>query len=73
MTRNGDDDLMVVGTYGYRFEAEVGRSMLEASGIHALIVGDDAGGVQPALSASNGVRLLVRRHDERRAKSLLAG
>ena len=33
---SGSDDLVVVGTYGSRLEAEVGRSMLEAADIEAV-------------------------------------
>lgn len=65
------DELVVIRTYIYRHEAEVGRSMLEGHRVDALISADDAGGVQPALGAATGVRLLVKRRDEHRARQLL--
>ena len=65
------DELVVVGTYRYRHEAEVSKSMLEANGIDALISADDLGGVQPMLGAVTGVRLLVRRQDAHSASQLL--
>ena len=65
------DDLVVVRTYGFRHEAEVGRSMLEANEIDAVINGDDAGGIQPGMAAANGIKLLVRRSDGQKAMELL--
>jgi hypothetical protein len=65
------DDLVVVRTYGFRHEAEVGRSMLEANEVDAIISGDDAGGIQPGMAAGDGVRLLVRRSDRQKAMELL--
>jgi hypothetical protein len=65
------DDLVVVRTYGFRHEAEVGKSMLEANEVDAVISGDDAGGLQPGLGVANRVRLLVRRSDGQKATQLL--
>jgi len=65
------DDLVVVRTYGFRHEAEVGRSMLEANEVDAVINGDDAGGIQPGMAAANGIKLLVRRSDGQKARLLL--
>ena len=65
------DDLVLVRTYGYRHEAELGKSMLEANDIEAIILADDAGGIQPGLGMANGVRLLVRRSDGNKATQLL--
>ena len=63
---------VVARVYSYRHEAEIGRSMLEANGIEAMILSDDSGGEYPSLGSSNGVRLWVCRRDEERAKKLLA-
>lgn len=73
MTHNkSQEDLVVVRTYSYRHEAEIGRTMLESNGIDAMIVADDAGGMRPSLGLMNGgVRLLVRRQDEQTTKKLL--
>lgn len=65
------ENLVVVRTYWYRHEAEIGRSMLEANGVDAMIVADDFGGLDPALGADTGVRLMVKREDEDTAKKLL--
>jgi hypothetical protein len=65
------EDRVVARTYCYRHETEIGRAMLEANGVDAIIVADDFGGMQPALSVNNGVRLLVKREDVDAAKKLL--
>jgi imidazoleglycerol phosphate synthase glutamine amidotransferase subunit HisH len=65
------DDLIVARVYSYRHEAELGRSMLEAEGIEAMIAADDCGGQRPLLGANTGVKLLVRRSDEPQARKLL--
>lgn len=66
------DELVVVHTYDYRHEAEISRSILKAHAIEAIVRADDLGGLQPMLGAANGgVRLLVRRSDEHKAKNLL--
>ncbi|HEV2224844.1 MAG TPA: hypothetical protein VGS15_06965 [Candidatus Acidoferrales bacterium] len=65
------EDLVVARTYSYRHEAEIGRTMLEANGVDAMIVADDFGGMQPAVGADTGVKLLVKREDEDAAKKLL--
>jgi len=64
-------DLVVAQIYSYRAEAELARSALEANGIEAMVEADDCGGQRPLLGANLGVRLLVRRADERKAKSFL--
>jgi hypothetical protein len=70
-TAEQQDELVVVRTYAYRHEAEVGRSLLEGHKVDAMISGDDAGGVQPGFGAATGVRLLVKRRDEHKARQLL--
>ena len=65
-----DDDLVVVGTYLNRMDAEVARGALEAVGIDSMIAADDAGGVRPSLWMT-GVKLIVRREDAERANQTL--
>jgi len=65
------DKLVVVRTYSYRHEAEVGRAMLEANGVDAMIMADDFGGMRPDVGAHTGVRLVVRREDEDTATKLI--
>lgn len=53
-------DFVTVGMFGSRPEAEVSRARLEFEGIEARVTSDDAGGYEPPLGLTNGVRLLVR-------------
>jgi len=53
-------DFITVGVFAGRPEAEVSRALLEAAGVQAVVRADDAGGYEPQLGLTNGVRLLVR-------------
>lgn len=53
-------DFVIVGMFASRPDAEVSRARLAAEGIEARISSDDAGGYEPPLGLTNGVRLLVR-------------
>lgn len=53
-------DFVTVGMFGSRPEAEVSRARLEFEGIEARVSSDDAGGYEPQLGLTNGVRLQVR-------------
>lgn len=64
-------DLVAVGIYRVRHDADFARSFLRAHGIEAMITADDLGGTHPILAATHGVRLLVKRGDERQAVELL--
>jgi Putative prokaryotic signal transducing protein len=48
----------VVAVVGSRIEAEMIVGMLQGQGIHAIVSGDDVGGIDLALQAQ-GVRVLV--------------
>jgi hypothetical protein len=66
-----DSDLVVVGTFNDRIEAELAQSALEAAGIESMVRGDDAGGVQPGLWTAEGVDVLVREEDAANAREIL--
>jgi hypothetical protein len=53
------EDLRVVRTYSADHDAELGKSILEANGIEAVIASDEAGGTIPGLALTRGVQLLV--------------
>ena len=63
--------LIVIGTYGTRDEAEVVQGLLETAGIESAIRADDAGGAFP-FTLSGGVQLLVEESDATAAAELLA-
>ena len=67
-----DDELVVVRTFLDRLEAELAQGALEAAGIESMVRSDDAGGMRPAMTFSNGAELLVRAEDAREAADVLS-
>ena len=68
-----DLDLVTVGTYPLRHEAEIARARLAAEGIPALVQADDEGGLNPGFFAEYGVRLVVKSEQHREAEEVLSG
>lgn len=66
------DELMVVGTFLNRIEAEIAQGALQAADIESMISADDAGGMRPGMWLGREVRLLVRAEDAERASEILA-
>ena len=64
-------ELVAVGTYPSKIEAEIVRGALEAADIDAMVSADDAGGLRPSLWMGEGVRVLVRAEDAERAREIL--
>jgi Putative prokaryotic signal transducing protein len=71
MNKTEHNDLVVVGDYQDKLEAELAHGALEAAGIDSMISADDAGGEEPGLWMG-GVKLLVRAEDAKRAKEVLS-
>jgi hypothetical protein len=65
------DNLVRIQTYSDRNGAEAARSFLQAYGIEAMLVTDDAGGLRPELTLARGVKLLVNAENEAAARDLL--
>ena len=70
--RPGDHSLVRVSTLLNRFESDVAKSAIEAAGIECFVRADDGGGLRPGMQM-DGVDLLVRAEDARRAEQILAG
>jgi hypothetical protein len=66
-----DSDLIVVHTFTSRPEAEMAKSALDAAGIEAMVVADDAGGTQPGLWEGRGVAVVVNSENEQAAREIL--
>lgn len=64
-------DLVVIQTFKSRPEADLAKSALDAAGIDAMVVGDDAGGTYPGLWEGRGVSVVVNRDDEQLAREIL--
>ena len=71
MDERGDHALVVIRSFGDRFEADLAQSALEAAGIESIVRSDDAGGMRPALTFANGAELMVRTEDAERADEIL--
>jgi len=65
-------DLVEVASFGSEAEAELARSILEIDGIAALVQRVGGAAVGPMDMVLHGVRLLVERKDEERARKLLS-
>ena len=65
------DDAIVLETFPNRIAAELAAGLLESEGVEAMVAADDAGGTYPMLQFIRGVRLLVYREDEARAREIL--
>ncbi len=66
-------DLVCVGTFTNRTEAEIARMALEAAGIRVLLSADDAGGTRPDIGLSTGgVRILVTKDSVDSAVAVLS-
>lgn len=60
-----------IKTYLHRHEAEMDREFLETSGIDAVILADDLGGILPSLLWGAVVRLMVVEEQAEEALELL--
>lgn len=66
--------MVEVGSFVSRPHAEMAAGMLDANGIRAEVLGDDAGGAVPHVPmGSHGYRLRVADADADDARTLLAG
>jgi len=65
-------ELVVVRTFNTRPEADIAKSALDAAQIESMVVGDDAGGLQPGLWEGRGVAVVVNREDESTAREILS-
>jgi len=65
------DEVVVLKTFNNEIEAGMAQRVLQEAGLTAFVFKDDAGGMEPHLQRTNGVRLIVKRDDARRAYELL--
>jgi hypothetical protein len=69
MKRAKNARFVAVKSYGNRFEAEIGKSLLDANGIEAFVSADDAGGLY--LPFQGGAKLLVPSKQVEKARKIL--
>ena len=65
------DQVVVLKTFNNEIEAAMAQQVLQEAGMTAFVSKDDAGGMEPQLQQTNGVRLVVNLVDARRAHKLL--
>jgi hypothetical protein len=65
------DEVVVLKTFNNEIEAGMAQQVLHEAGMTAFVCKDDAGGMEPQLQRTHGVRLVVNRVDARRAHKLL--
>jgi hypothetical protein len=65
------EETVVIKTFSNETDATMAQQMLTESGVRAFILKDDAGGMEPHLQLSGGVRLIVNRADAERAHEIL--
>jgi len=56
-------DLATLTVYMTRSDAEIARARLDADGIHAIVIADNEGGLNPGFYARYGVRVVVGADD----------
>ena len=61
----------LIKTFSNEAEAHMAQQMLQEAGVPAFVLKDDAGGMEPHLQLTGGVRLLVSRADAERAREIL--
>jgi hypothetical protein len=67
-----DDQLFVIRTFQNDVDAKLAEAVLDAHGIDASIIGDNAAGMLPYLNAMHPLRLVVKESDVEAALALLS-
>ncbi|MBX2991117.1 MAG: DUF2007 domain-containing protein [Bacteroidetes bacterium] len=62
---------IVIAEFENELEAEIAIGHLEAAGIEARLIKDDAGGMLPSLQQTSGVRVLVDEGKRQEAEAVL--
>jgi len=66
-----EPDLVTIRIFATEFEANLARSRLQAAGIESMMRRDDCGGLNPALAMTQGINLVVKSDDAKRAAAVL--
>ena len=66
------EETIVLNVFVTEIDASMAQDILQDDGIKAFVFKDDAGGMEPHLQRTNGVRLVVNRVDADRARKILA-
>ena len=65
------EEVVVLKTFDNEIEAGMAQQVLQEAGMASFVFKDDAGGMEPHLQRTNGVRLVVSGADAQRARKTL--
>ena len=65
------EEVVVLKTFNNEIEAGMAQQVLHEAGVTSFVFKDDAGGMEPQLQQTNGVRLVVNRADVQHAREML--
>ena len=65
------EELFVLRVFNNEVEAGIAKELLRDGGVRSFVLKDDAGGMEPHLQLSGGVRLVVNRADAEHAHQIL--
>lgn len=65
------DEIVTIRIFSNETDAAMAQHVIQESGIRAYVLKDDAGGMEPHLQRTTGVRIIVSRADAERAHEIL--
>jgi hypothetical protein len=65
------EEVFVLRIFNNEVEAGMAKGLLQDGGVRSFVLKDDAGGMEPHLQLSGGVRLIVNRADAEQAQQIL--
>ena len=65
------NDVVTIRIFSKEIEAIMAQQVLEESDLESFVLKDDAGGMEPHLQRTSGVRLVVSHADAERASEIL--
>ena len=65
------DEPVVIQTFDNEADAEMAQQLLQNAGVRASVFKDDAGGMEPHLQLTGGVRLVVGSAEAERAREIV--
>ena len=65
------EEVVVLKTFNNEIEAGMAQQVLHEAGVTSFVFKDDAGGMEPQLQQTNGVRLIVNGADAQLAHKIL--
>jgi len=65
------EEVFVLRVFNNEIDAGIAKELLQDGGIRSFVLKDDAGGMEPHLQLTGGVRLVVNRADAEQAHQIL--